>query len=316
MSSRTRAATVAGLRRIGLALFTMWGAVSVMFVVVRMLPGDPAAVLAGASATPDEIANIRRSLGLDQPLATQYAHYVGDALHGGFGQSTEYLRPAMQVVMSHLWASIELTATATLIALVLGLPAGLIAGWRAGRFVDRALSATVLAAQSVPTFWVGIMLILVFARTLRLLPSAGIGGPQYLVLPAITLSLPFVGLVARLTRGSVAETSGEAFVRTARSKGLTDAQVLSSHVLKNSLIPVASIVALQVGTLLGGAVVVENVFAWPGLGTVVVDAVTNRDYSVMQAAVFVIAAIVVALNLLADVLSTRLDPRIRLGARA
>lgn len=310
------AALLAGLRRVGLAVFTMWGAVTVMFFVVRTLPGDPAAVLAGPSATADDLNRIRHSLGLDQPLVEQYARYLGNVLRGDFGQSNEYLQPAMQVVTDHIWASLELTLTATLLALVVGLPLGLLAGWYAGRPIDRIVSSTVLGVQSIPTFWVGIMLILLLARTARLLPSSGIGGVQHLVLPAVTLSLPFVGLVTRLTRSSVAETATEPFVQTARSKGLTDSQVLVSHVLKNSLIPVASMVALQIGTLLGGAVVVENVFAWPGLGTVIVSGVTNRDYAVMEAAVIAVAAIVVVLNLLADLISTRLDPRIRVGARA
>jgi ABC-type dipeptide/oligopeptide/nickel transport system permease component len=309
-------AVLGALRRVGVALFTLWGAVTVMFFVVRALPGDPAAVLAGPSASAADLAHLRHQLGLDQPLLSQYGHYLAGALAGDFGQSSELFEPAMKVVLGHLGASLELTLAATLLALVVGLPAGLVAGWHAGRPVDRLISSTVLAGQSVPTFWVGIMLILLLARLARVLPSSGDGGPQYLILPAVTLALPFIGLVARLTRSSVAEVSGEAFVTTARAKGLTGRQVLTGHVLKNSLIPVASVVALQIGTLLGGAVVVENVFAWPGLGTTIVDAVTNRDYSVMQAAVFVIAFIVVLLNLLADLLSVWLDPRIRLGAKA
>jgi peptide/nickel transport system permease protein len=174
------------------------------------------------------------------------------------------------------------------------------------------VSASTIALQSFPTFWVGIMLILIFALALGVLPSAGSGTPQHLVLPAVTLALPFTATVARLTRTSVAETMREPYIQTARSKGLTEPQVLTGHALRNSLIPVVTIVGLHMGGIIGGAVIVENVFAWPGLGSLIVDAVANRDYEVVQAATFLIAGIVMLFNLLADLLYTQLDPRIKL----
>jgi peptide/nickel transport system permease protein len=178
------------------------------------------------------------------------------------------------------------------------------------------VSASTIALQSFPTFWVGIMLILIFALSLGVLPSAGAGTPQHLVLPAVTLALPFTATVARLTRTSVAETMSEAYIQTARSKGLTEPQVLTGHALRNSLIPVVTIVGLHMGGLMGGAVIVENVFAWPGLGSLVVDAVAARDYEVVQAATFLIAGIVMVFNLLADLLYSRLDPRIKVESAA
>nr|WP_281352202.1 ABC transporter permease [Phytoactinopolyspora alkaliphila] len=202
------------------------------------------------------------------------------------------------------------------IAVVVGITLGTIAGGRPDGVVDRVVSSLTISLQSFPTFWVGIMLILIFALHLRILPSAGSGTFSHLILPAVTLAFPQTAIVARLTRSSLSESMQEAYVQTARSKGLTEPQVLIGHVLRNSMIPVVTIVGLQTGALLGGAVVVENVFAWPGLGSLIVSSVSARDYAVVQAAALLIAAVVVTLNMVADLTYSRLDPRIRIGGRA
>ncbi|GAA4730286.1 ABC transporter permease [Phytohabitans rumicis] len=297
-------------------VLVMWGAASLIFLIVRVAPGDPALILLGPDASREQVAELTASLGLDRPLIVQYANYLADAARFDFGNSYLLGRPAMPEVLERLPASAELMLTATTIAVVLGITLGLLAGGRPGSAVDRVVSAATIALQSFPTFWVGIMLILVFALVLRMLPSAGAGTPAHILLPAVTLALPFTAIVARLTRTSVAETMREPYIQTARSKGLTERQVLTGHTLRNSLIPVVTVIGLHMGGLMGGAVIVENVFAWPGLGSLVVDAVSTRDYAMVQAATFLIAGIVMVFNLAADLLYSQLDPRIRLDGAA
>jgi peptide/nickel transport system permease protein len=300
------------VKRLLIGVLVMWGAASLIFVIVRVAPGDPVSLLLGPDASEDQIDEVTASLGLDRPMLAQYLSYLGHAFRFDFGDSYRLGRPAMAEVIERLPATADLMIASTLIAVVVGLLLGLLAGGRPGGIVDRVVSAGTIALQSFPTFWVGIMLILIFALALRLLPSAGSGTPAHLVLPAVTLALPFTAIVARLTRTSVADTMREPYIQTARSKGLAERQVLLGHALRNSLIPVVTIVGLHMGGLMGGAVIVENVFAWPGLGSLLVDSVTNRDYEVVQAATFLIAGIVMLFNLVADLLYSKLDPRIRL----
>lgn len=300
------------VRRLLIGVFVLWGAATLIFVIVRVAPGDPAQVLLGPDASPEQVRQLTATLGLDRPMFVQYLGYLGDAVRFDFGESARLGRPAMDAVLDRLPATVDLTLTATTIAVVLGLVLGVVAGGRPGGRLDRVVSAATIALQSFPTFWVGIMLTLLFSLGLRLLPSSGVGTPAHLVLPAVTLSLPFVAIVARVTRSSVAESMDEQYVQTARSKGLTERQVLLGHVLRNSLVPVVTVIGAHVGGLMGGVVIVENVFAWPGLGSLVVDAVANRDYAVVQAATLLIAVVVMVLNLVADLVYPLLDPRIRL----
>jgi peptide/nickel transport system permease protein len=303
-------------RRLALGAFVMWGCVTLIFVIVRLAPGDQASVALGPDATAEEVAAARTRLGLDQPLVLQYFSYLGRVLRLDFGDSYRLGQPAMDAVLTRFPATIQLTLAAMAMAVVAGLILGCLAGARPNGVVDRVVSSAAISLQSFPTFWVGIMLILVFALHLRALPSAGSGSLSHLVLPAVTLALPQTAIVARLTRSSLAESMQEGYVQTARSKGLTEREVLVGHALKNSLIPVVTIIGLQTGVLLGGSVVVENVFAWPGLGSLIVDSVAARDYAVVQAAALLIAGVVVVLNLLADLTYARPDPRIRVGAGA
>lgn len=300
-------------QRLAVGVFVIWGATTLMFVLIRIAPGDPAAILLGSDATPEEIAALRDRLGLDGNPLEQYVAYLRQLVTLDFGESFRTGMPAMDAVLSRLPATIQLTLAATLCAVVIGLTLGLLAARRPDSVVDRVVSTVAILFQGMPTFWVGIMLILVFALVLRLAPSSGAGGLDHLVLPAVTLALPFTAIVARLSRATLAETMREPYVQTARAKGLSRGEALRGHALRNALGPVVTIVGLQMGTLLGGAVVVENVFAWPGLGTLIVQSVSYRDYAVVQAAVLLIAVIVLVLNLVADIVNALLDPRIRLG---
>jgi peptide/nickel transport system permease protein len=299
------------VRRLGLMVFTVWGAVSLTFVILRLAPGDRATIQLGPEATAAEVAALREELGLNRPVFTQYLDYLGGALTGDFGESYRFRESAMTVILERFPATVLLAVTASVIALTLGLILGIMAGRAPGRLADRVISAVTLVMQAIPPFWSGIMLILLFALTLRLLPSAGSGDLQHLVLPAVTLAIPFTALVARITRSSVAEVTTEPYIVTARSKGLTEHAILARHALRNSVIPVVTIGSLHIGTLMGGAVIVEQVFAWDGVGSLLVGAVGNRDYAIVQGATVLLAIVVVTMNLLADVLNARLDPRIR-----
>lgn len=304
------------IRRLAIGLLVMWGAATLIFVIIRVAPGDPAAVLLGPDAEPGQIARLRGELGLDQPLLVQYGNYLLDTVRLDFGDSYRLRMPAIEAVLDRLPATIELTLTSTTLAVIVGLALGILAGMRPNTLLDRIVSGLTTMLQSFPTFWIGIMLILIFALWLRLTPSAGTGTPLHMVLPAVTLAFPFVAIVARVTRSSLAENMGEPYLDTAYAKGLTLRQAVLGHALKNSLIPVITVIGLHIGALLGGAVVVENVFAWPGLGTLMVEAVGNRDYTVVQAATLIVAGVIVLLNLATDLVYRVLDPRIRTGRPA
>ncbi|MCT2584869.1 ABC transporter permease [Actinophytocola gossypii] len=301
------------VRRLGLMLFTVWGAVSLTFVILRLAPGDQATVQLGPEATAADVAALRTELGLDRPMFTQYLDYLGGAMTGDFGESYRFRDSAMTIILDRFPATVVLALTATALALTVGLILGILAGRSPGRLADRVISGITLVMQAIPPFWSGIMLILLMALTLRLLPSAGSGDLEHLVLPAVTLAIPFAALIARITRSSVAEVTAEPYIQTARSKGLSERAVLSRHAIRNSVIPVVTMVSLHIGTLMGGAVIVEQVFAWEGVGSLLVSAVGNRDYAIVQGATVLFAIVVVTMNLLADVLNARLDPRIRAG---
>ena len=301
------------VRRLGLMVFTVWGAVSLTFVILRLAPGDQATVQLGPDATAADVAALREELGLNQPIFAQYLDYLRSAVTGDFGESYRFRDSAMTVILDRFPATVVLALTATVLALTVGLLLGILAGRSPGRLADRVISGITLVMQAIPPFWSGIMLILLMALTLRLLPSAGSGDLEHLVLPAVTLAIPFAALIARITRSSVAEVTSEPYIQTARSKGLSERAVLTRHAVRNSAIPVVTMVSLHIGTLMGGAVIVEQVFAWEGVGSLLVSAVGNRDYAIVQGATVLFAIVVVTMNLLADVLNARLDPRIRAG---
>jgi peptide/nickel transport system permease protein len=297
--------------RLAYAVFVLWGAVTIVFVTVRIVPGDPAQLMVGAQGTRQDVEALRHRFGLDRPLAAQYAGYLGEAVRLRFGDSLRLEEPAVQAVLQRLPATMTLAFSAMGLAVATGLPLGIVAAMSRRSILDHTVSVVSLLGQSVPNFWLGIMFILVFSRTLRWLPSGGIGGVAHLILPAVSLALLVIGVLTRLTRSGLVDVVHEDYVRTAYAKGLGTRPVIARHALPNALIPVVTVAGLQLGHLLAGAVIVETVFAWPGVGRLLVDAISNRDYPIVQAAVLFITAGFILVNLLVDVSYAYLDPRIR-----
>jgi peptide/nickel transport system permease protein len=300
-------------QRLFYSIFVIWGVVTMVFVIMRLVPGDPASLLLGSVATQEDVAALRAQMGLDQAIGVQYLLFLRSAATGDLGTSLYVKRPAMDLVVERLPATVELTGFSLLLSLVVAFPLGILSALRANGVLDRLAGLFTLAAESLPNYWIGLMLILIFARNLQWLPTFGRGGLDHLILPGVTLSLALIAAVVRLVRAGMLEEMGKEYVRTARAKGLRERVVIRRHALKNLLIPVVTVVGLQFGALLGGAVIVETVFAWPGVGSAVVEAIQNRDYSVIQAVVLVIASVFVVVNLAVDLLYAYLDPRIRYG---
>jgi ABC-type dipeptide/oligopeptide/nickel transport system permease component len=300
------------LRRVAYAVFVLWGALTIIFVTVRIVPGDPASMMLGAGATEDDVAALRRRLGLDDALPVQYGRFVADAARLDFGASLWLNRPVLASVGERITTTARLAAAAMAIALAVSFPLGILAALKQRTVIDGLVSVVSLIGQSVPSFWLGIMFILVFARQLRLLPSAGSDTWRHLIMPAATLALPLVGVLTRLVRSGLLDVMYEDYIRTARAKGLKPRSVLTRHALRNMLIPVVTVAGLQLGNLLGGTVIVETVFGWPGIGRLLVDAIFHRDYPLIQAAILFITAGFVLINLLVDLSYVYLDPRIRL----
>jgi peptide/nickel transport system permease protein len=299
------------LRRLLQSLLVLFGVSFVVFLILY-LTGDPALILLPPDATVEDVRRFRETMGFNDPFIVQYGRFLGGALRGDFGQSVRHGESAFALVVERLPATFELSGAALLVALCLAIPAGIVSAVRRNTPVDYVSTVTALLGQSMPTFWLGIMLILVFSVQLNLLPSSGRGGLEHLILPAITLGLFTTARIMRLTRSGMLEVLGQDYIRTARAKGVSDQPVVWKHALKNAAIPIVTIVGIELGTLLGGAVITETIFAWPGVGRLSVQAIYNRDYPVVQAAVFLLASTFVMVNLVVDVLYTYLDPRIRL----
>jgi peptide/nickel transport system permease protein len=301
------------VRRLLLAVFVLWGVATVVFIIVRMVPADPALLIAGDSATPEQLAALRHQMGLDLPLIIQYGQYLGEAITGNFGNSYMLGVPAMYLIGQALPNTGLLAVLACALALVVSFPLGLLAALRVNRFGDRAVTSGSLIVQALPGFWVGVVLLLVFSRTLKWLPSAGLTDIQSLILPTIVLALPFIAILTRLTRSGLLEVIGEGYIQTARAKGLPERTVIFPHAIRNAIIPIVTVVGLEFGTLLGGAVITETVFSFPGIGRLLVSSIQVRDYNVVQACVVIIAGAFVIINLLVDLLYAYLDPRMRLA---
>jgi peptide/nickel transport system permease protein len=294
------------------ALVAVWGVLTIVFFVTRIV-GDPTALLLPVGATPEEIANLRAQLGLDRPLVVQYLEMLARAATGDFGESFQQMRPAMDVVLERMPATMALAFTALFFGVVLGAAAGTVAALMRGTVAELAVMAVALVGQATPVFWLGIMLILFFAVQLGWLPTGGYGDWRTLVLPGFTLAVFVSASIARLLRSSILDILGEDYVRTARAKGLLPTTVFFWHVGRNSLIPVVTMTAIIAGELLGGSVVTETVFAWPGVGRLIVQAILAKDFPVVQAGIVVIAVMFVAINLIVDLLYGVLDPRIRVA---
>jgi len=302
------------LRRLLHGVFVVWGVVTAVFFLVR-LTGDPAVFLVDQSATRAEIEHARHLLGLDRSLPEQYAAFLLAAPRGDFGESIRSKQPAMRLVLQHLWpATVELAVVAALLSTVLAVPLGVLSATHKDGMADHVSRLGSLLLQSMPGFWLGLLLILLFAVELRgLLPAYGSGTWRHLILPAVALAAAPLAQNARLVRAGMLDVLQQDFVRTARAKGVPERTVLYRHAFKNAAIPFITVTGLSLGFMLSGAIIIETVFAWPGLGRLIVQAVPGRDFPVIQAGVFVFALIFVALNLLVDLLYAVVDPRVRLS---
>jgi peptide/nickel transport system permease protein len=302
------------LRRLWQAVLVLL-AVSVLSFVLIYLSGDPVAALVPLNARPEDMANIRHQYGLDQPIPAQYILFLTRAMSGDLGESFRYRTAALPLVLGRLPTTLLLACSSVFVSTLISLPLGVLAATRRGQLADALASFVALLAISMPSFWLGVILILVFAGGMRILPASGSGTWQQLILPTIAISAFSVGLLTRLVRRAVAETLRQPFVTTARGKGLSERSIAWGHVMRNSAIPVVTVMGLQFGALVGGSVVVETVFAWPGVGWLMIQSIEARDLPVIRAAVLVLAVFVVLINLSVDLLYTVLDPRIRLESQ-
>jgi len=294
----------------------------VILTIMHMIPGDPAYVYAGPDATPETLAAVRSAMGLDRPLPVQYLFWLSHAVRLDFGVSYTSKYPVIMLIQQKAAATLELAVAAALLQVVIGMPLGILAALNQRRWIDYAISAYNSMVMAVPNFWLGILLILLFSVHLRLLPPAGriefLPHPalawKSLIMPAFSLALFASASVTRFTRAAMLEVLGEHYVRTARAKGLKERVVIIRHALRNALISVVTVVGIQFGYLLGGAVIIESVFAWPGMGRLIMQGIANRDYTVVQGALVLFVAVFVVLNLLIDLSYAFLDPRVRLTA--
>lgn len=295
--------------RLAQAAFVLLG-VSFTVFALSHLSGDPVSLMVGPTATQADIDALRRSMNLDRPFFAQYAAFLGGVLRGDFGTSLWQHQPAIGLVLERFPYTIQLAAAALLLALVVAVPLGILSAVFRNSFLDRLAIGTSLVGQSVPGFWLGLLLILLFSVTLRLLPTGGSGSLKHLILPAVTLAAFTMGRIARLVRTNMLDVLGSDSLRTARAKGLRAFTVVIKHGLRNAAIPIVTLIGLDASSLLGGAVITETIFAWPGLGRLVVQAISQRDFPLVQAATLCIAVIVVGVNLLVDLSYSLLDPRV------
>ncbi|HAM58099.1 MAG TPA: hypothetical protein DCQ64_22890 [Candidatus Rokubacteria bacterium] len=301
------------LRRLLLAAPVFAGVSLAVFLMIHLIPGDPARLYAGLEASQEDVEGVRRALGLHEPLPIQYGRFLGRFVTGDLGRSLKTGRPVAEEIAARYSSTVLLASLAIASAVVLGSATGVVAAvWRRSA-VDQAALLASLLGLSLPSFFLGLVLMLVFSVQLGRLPLAGNATWRHAVLPAVTLALPAAAVISRMVRGSLVEVLEQDYIRTARSKGLTEWVVVNSHAVRNALIPVVTVVGLQLGYLLGGAVVTETVFSWPGIGRLIVQSIAARDFPVVQAAVLLLAVTFVTINLVTDMLYAVLDPRIRPG---
>jgi peptide/nickel transport system permease protein len=298
------------VRRLFAAIVTLLGVSVIVFMLMHLLPGDPARLMAGLNAPEEEVIHLRSQLGLDQPILVQYGRFLGHLFQGDLGTSIRSSAPVLKEIAARMPWTILLAFLSTAIATAVGIPAGMIAArWR-NSLPDYVVSLATLFGISMPVYWLGLMLIIFFAVKLHWLPAGGNEGATSVVLPVLTLAAFSVALIARMTRSSMLEVLGQDYLRTARAKGLTEQAVILRHALKNAFIPVVTVIGLQLGMLLSGSVLTETVFGWPGIGLLLVDSIFARDYPVVQGVVMVFAVVFTLLNILVDLIYAYLDPRI------
>jgi peptide/nickel transport system permease protein len=309
------------LSRLVQAIPTLLLSTVLVFLLIRLVPGDPARILVGYDAPLEEVEAVRESLGLDQPLPVQYVRWLGRVVQGDFGRSLINRFPVGELIALRFPATLELAMVGLVLAILVSVPLGILAALRAGGTVDYTISAIAAFFLGTPNFWIGILYILIFSVNLRWLPPSG-GVPllqdrlealRFIAMPAVTLALPLAMAQMRFIRASLLEVLNQDYVRTARAKGLAEQVVVTRHALRNALVPIVTVMGIQFGHLLGGAVIVESLFGWPGLGRMLVDSIANRDYAVTQAGLLYLVALFVFVNLLVDLLYVVLDPRLRSG---
>ncbi len=300
------------IRRVLLAVPVLLGVATLVFSLIHLVPGDPAQAMLGDGAAPQDVAELRTSLGLDRPLLTQYATFLRHAIGGDLGQSFRTGQPVTTMIAERVPATAQLAVAAMLVAIVMAIPLGVVAAvWR-GTAIDYGAMTFALAGVSIPNFWLGPLLAIVFAVELGWLPVSGRGTVLNLILPAISLGLALAAILARMTRASLLDELNELYVRAARARGVSPARAIASHALRNSMVPLLTIIALQFGAVLTGAVITETIFAWPGIGRLLIQSIGFRDYPVVQGCILLIAVTYVTVNLVTDVMYGVLDPRIRL----
>jgi peptide/nickel transport system permease protein len=301
------------LRRLLQSAFVIFGVACVTFLVLRLVPGDPARLMVPPGTSQKVVDSLRQELGTDQPHIVQFGRFLGGLLQGDLGESFRQGRPVLELVLDALPATLALASTTMLTAVLVAVPLGIAAAYRSGGILDRVILIFSLAGQSVPNFWLGVMLVLVFAIRLQWFPAIGMAGPGSIVLPTLTLALILVAILVRTVRQSMLEALNEDYVRTARAKGMPETKVVLVHALKNAAIPLVTILGLQVGFVLGGAFVVELIFDWPGVGLLALEAIRTRDFPVVQGVVILVAAVFTFANLAVDIAYAYLNPRVRLG---
>jgi peptide/nickel transport system permease protein len=300
-------------RRVGVSVVSLLGVALVVVLLPRLLPGDPARIIAGLLATQEEVERIRENLGLNDPIPVQYGQFVSNLFTGDLGVSARNGQPVAGEIFARLPATLTLALAGTLIGSVLGIMFGVVAAVRRATRIDHLVSFVSVLGISIPVYWLGLMLIILFAVNLGWLPASGAEEPTSLILPATVIGVFFMALVARMTRGTMLDVLDQDYVRTARAKGVAERRVVYQHALRNAFIPVVTVIGLQFGQLLGGAVLTESVFAWPGIGRLLVEAIAARDFPIVQGIVIVYAVVLIAINLIVDLLYSVIDPRISLS---
>jgi ABC-type dipeptide/oligopeptide/nickel transport system permease component len=301
------------LKRFLLTLPALWLVLTVVFLMIHIVPGDPVEQMLGEGAAPGAAAQLRHSLGLDQPLGAQYSRYLAGLFHGDLGQSFKFQAPVRQIIFERYPATLQLAFLALLICAAIAIPAGVLAAHRRGQAPDRFVGVLTLVGLAVPNFALGPLLILLFSIEIGLLPVSGRSGIGSYVLPAATLGAALAAILTRMVRGAMLEELSADYIRTARAKGLSTAAVLFRHGLRNALIPIITVLGLQFGTLLAGTIVTETIFSWPGIGRLTVQAISARDYPLLQGCILVISLSYVLVNLLTDAIYSVVDPRVRVS---
>jgi ABC-type dipeptide/oligopeptide/nickel transport system permease component len=301
------------LKRFLLTLPALWLVLTLVFLMIHIVPGDPVEQMLGEGAAPGAAAQLRHSLGLDQPLGRQYGHYLASLFHGDLGQSFKFQAPVRQIIFERYPATLQLAFLALLVCAAIAIPAGVLAAHRRGHMPDRLVGIFTLFGLAIPNFALGPLLILLFSIEIGLLPVSGRNGIGSYILPAATLGAALAAILTRMVRGAMLEELSADYIRTARAKGLNTTAVLFRHGLRNALIPIITILGLQFGTLLAGTIVTETIFSWPGIGRLTVQAISARDYPLLQGCILVISLSYVLVNLLTDAIYSIVDPRVRVS---